>query len=94
MEPGGGQLGIIVDTCDAPHGLTAFLRISNNGPAIDELHKENIFDPFYSESGGTGLGLSISLGIVENHGGILTAECEPGRGSTFRISIPVSGTES
>ncbi|HIG31769.1 MAG TPA: response regulator [Verrucomicrobiales bacterium] len=75
----------------------AVISFSDTGPGIPKEAMDRLFDPFFTTKDvgrGTGLGLSISLGIVENHGGILTAECEPGRGSTFRISIPVSGTES
>jgi two-component system NtrC family sensor kinase len=59
------------------------------GIPSDELH--HIFEPFFTtkEGKGTGLGLSISWGIVEGHGGTLSACSEPGSGSTFTLRLPV-----
>lgn len=56
------------------------------GMTADQLQKA--FSPFYTtKEKGTGLGLAIAAKIVEGHGGVLEAESEPGRGSTFRIRI-------
>ena len=68
------------------------VEIKDTGKGISEDHLKNIFDPFYTtkEVGkGTGLGLSISYGIVKKHGGEIKVESEPGKGSTFTISLPI-----
>ncbi|MDP9236321.1 MAG: ATP-binding protein [Chloroflexota bacterium] len=64
----------------------------DSGPGMSSETVRRIFDPFFTtkEAGeGTGLGLTISYGIVEEHGGRIWAESEPGRGTTFVIELPV-----
>jgi two-component system, NtrC family, sensor kinase len=63
---------------------------TGNGISTDDINK--IFDPFFTTKPvgeGTGLGLSISHGIVERHGGTIEVASDPGRGTTFTISLPV-----
>lgn len=51
-----------------------------------------IFEPFYtSKSEGTGLGLAITHNIISEHGGRIDAKSQPGKGSLFRIWLPISG---
>ncbi|HWQ05430.1 MAG TPA: ATP-binding protein [Longilinea sp.] len=69
--------------------------ISDTGVGIAEEDLQRIFERFYKadrarSGGGTGLGLSIARHLVESHGGRIWAESEPGKGSTFYISIPIS----
>ncbi len=68
------------------------ITISDNGPGIEKEMLNKIFDPFFStkETGiGTGLGLSVSYFIiVNNHKGVITAESEVGKGSTFTVKLP------
>jgi CheY-like chemotaxis protein len=55
---------------------------------------KHVFEPFYTtrkKSGGTGLGLSITQNIVRLHGGRITVDSAPSRGSTFRVYLPCSG---
>ena len=69
------------------------IQIADNGSGITEAVKAKLFDPFFTTKPvgkGIGLGLSISYQIVvEEHGGALGCESEPGRGSQFWIKIPV-----
>ena len=69
-----------------------FVSISDTGCGIPEQQLARIFEPFFTtkEAGkGTGLGLAISNEIVKNHGGEIRVESEPGKGSTFTVSIPL-----
>jgi signal transduction histidine kinase len=68
------------------------VEVEDDGCGIAPEHLERIFDPFFTtkEPGqGTGLGLAISYGIVGRHGGALSVRSEAGRGSCFRVELPV-----
>jgi two-component system sensor histidine kinase HupT/HoxJ len=68
------------------------LRFADNGPGIAEQHFGRLFEPFFTTKPvgqGTGLGLSISYGIVERHGGKLSAHNVPGGGAEFVLALPV-----
>ncbi len=69
------------------------ILIADNGPGIPDEVKSRLFDPFFTTKPvgkGTGLGLSISYSIiVEKHGGKLDVSSTPGKGTEFRIVIPV-----
>lgn len=64
----------------------------DNGPGIAPDDRERIFYPFFTtKEGGTGLGLAIAKKIAEEHGGNITAESKgPGKGSTFRVILPLN----
>lgn len=66
------------------------IRCRDNGCGIPKDRIQTIFDPFvtYKENG-TGLGLSLSRKIVEAHGGTISAESEPGKGTIFTVTLPV-----
>ena len=73
-------------------GERVCIVIADTGPGIPEDHLSQIFEPFFTtkeEGKGTGLGLSLAYRIVENHGGHISAESTPGKGTTFRIELPV-----
>ena len=59
--------------------------------------KERIFDAFFTtkehDVKGVGLGLSVCYGIVKDHGGEIKVESDPGKGSSFAVCLPVSGTQ-
>ncbi|HET9491072.1 MAG TPA: ATP-binding protein [Methylomirabilota bacterium] len=87
-----GQGEICVET-DLAAGLPQQVRLTvrDTGPGIPAEMLSRIFDPFFTtKPRGTGLGLSISYGIVREHGGSLDVHSEPGRGTTFVASFPVT----
>lgn len=69
-----------------------WIDIADTGCGIAPDNLSRIFDPFYTTKAvgkGTGLGLSLSYGIVQKHGGRIDVESEPGRGSRFRVRLPI-----
>ena len=69
-----------------------FVEIEDNGVGIPRAEQSKIFEPFYTTKPpgrGTGLGLSICYGIVEDHRGRIEVDSQPGRGSIFRVFLPV-----
>lgn len=69
------------------------IEINDTGPGISSENLEHVFEPFFTtkeEGKGTGLGLSVVYGIIENHGGTITARSIPGRGSAFTIELPIT----
>jgi two-component system NtrC family sensor kinase len=68
------------------------VEIEDNGIGIPRADQSKIFEPFYTTKlpgRGTGLGLSICYGIVEDHQGRIELDSQPGRGSIFRVFLPV-----
>ncbi len=92
MGPGDEEDGRPSEIAAGPH---VALTITDSGAGMDKSTLERIFDPFFTTKGigaGTGLGLSMVYGIVKNHGGWITCRSAPGKGTTFRIYLPVIET--
>lgn len=73
-------------------GRTQLARISiaDEGSGIDESTRKHLFEPFFTtKKRGTGLGLVVSKKIVEQHGGKIEAESQPGAGTRFTIQLPI-----
>lgn len=88
----GGRVKIELDA----HGSDAFVRVRDTGEGIPYRDLPHIFERFYvvdrsrtRESGGAGLGLAIVKGIVDAHGGAISAESMLGRGTAFTIRLPI-----
>jgi signal transduction histidine kinase len=74
-----------------------WVAISDTGQGISPEHLKQIFDPFFTTKpvgSGTGLGLSMSYGIVKAHGGRIEVDSELGKGTTFRVWLPVRQDET
>lgn len=74
-----------------PKGNSVVFYIEDTGVGMDAADLKNIFTLFYSSKGrkGTGLGLFITRKIIKKHGGRISVKSEPGKGTRFRIRLPV-----
>ncbi|MDA3831915.1 MAG: ATP-binding protein [Spirochaetales bacterium] len=85
-----GGDGVITISIQKEDGQT-LIKIQDTGVGIAKEDRARIFDPFFTTipPRGTGLGLSVTYGIVERHGGRIDFDSETGKGSTFRIYLPL-----
>jgi signal transduction histidine kinase len=75
-----------------------FISVHDNGIGIVPAERENIFEAFHQGAPsridqlpeGPGLGLALARGLIELHGGRISVDSEPGKGSTFTIALPRS----
>lgn len=90
QDPGGS-----VSIRLSKNGANAVLEVADTGRGISPEHLPHLFDRFYridparaAAGGHSGLGLAIAKAIVDNHGGTIEVESEPGKGSVFRVTLP------
>jgi signal transduction histidine kinase len=89
-SPNGGEIRLV--TSLAP-GDSIQIEVSDDGIGIAPENVAKIYDPFFTTKGvgrGTGLGLAVTYGIVQEHSGHISVDSHPGRGTTFRITLPVA----
>jgi PAS domain S-box-containing protein len=93
-----GEVRVTVDlvAADDPAAATLVLEVRDTGIGFDEAFARQLFQRFSQADGsitrrfgGTGLGLSICRALVEMMGGEIQADSEPGRGSAFRVTVPL-----
>lgn len=75
---------------------SAVIEISDTGTGIDKEHLDQIFDPFFTTKApgsGSGLGLAMVVGTVTRHHGRVTVESEIGKGTTFKIWLPLAASD-
>jgi signal transduction histidine kinase len=86
--PSGGELILSAGNT----GAYAVIDVIDTGMGIPREDVDKIFRAYYStKKGGTGLGLAMAQRIVSEHGGQLTVSSEPGKGSDFKVRLPLSG---
>jgi len=87
----GGQGGRAGDEAQRPESVEVVFDDTGHGIAEPDLGR--IFDPFFTtKKDGTGLGLAITYRIIENHRGSVRVASQPGRGTTFAVTLPLEGT--
>jgi signal transduction histidine kinase len=86
--PSGGWITVTT----LARGSSVAIQVSDTGEGIRREDLKRIYDPFFTTKGmgrGTGLGLSVSYGIVREHGGQISVDSTPGKGTTFEVALPV-----
>ncbi len=87
--PAGGTLTLRTQA----RGGAVRVEVSDTGAGLTREECERLFTPYYtSKQHGTGLGLAIVQSVVSDHGGKISVESEPGRGTSFRIDMPIEAT--
>jgi signal transduction histidine kinase len=66
-----------------------YVEVSDTGSGLTREECDRLFTPYYtSKEHGTGLGLAIVQSVVSDHGGTITVQSQPGKGSTFLVELP------
>lgn len=90
FSPEGGRLSVRLEECEG----AALVRVSDQGPGMDEVTQKRIFEKFYQgdtahATEGNGLGLSLVKRIVDLCGGTVEVDSTPGQGTAFRVKLPL-----
>ncbi|MFN2443761.1 MAG: ATP-binding protein [Thermoanaerobaculia bacterium] len=97
--PAGGRLTVELRGATPDEGerwsvdpsSTLVLTVSDSGGGIERANMESIFNPFFTTKAhgrGPGLGLSVAMRMVQQHGGAIYVDSEPGKGTTFYVLLP------
>ena len=84
-------------TSYARESARIIITVTDEGAGISPENLKHIMTPFFTtkrDSGGTGLGLAISYNIIKAHGGDLSFESEPGKGTIATVSLPAAEQEN
>ena len=80
---------MLVEAGEEPATAAVWIRVSDEGPGVEESQLARIFEPYFStHAGGTGLGLPIALRIAEEHGGTIRARNRASGGLEVTVTIP------
>jgi two-component system NtrC family sensor kinase len=91
-----GQGQITISSQPTASGDEIILKFTDTGCGITPENRDKIFEPFFTTKPpgkGTGLGLSIVYGVIQRHGGTITADSPPEGGTTFTITLPLKGLD-
>ncbi len=89
---GGGRIDVQAKQATRGGRRFVILTVRDDGFGIDPDVKERVFEPYFStRAAGTGLGLAIARKVVEDHGGTIGLDSEPGRGTEVTIELPIDG---
>jgi two-component system NtrC family sensor kinase len=95
MLDANGRGMLILRSWHEPDRDAVILEVNDDGPGVPPDVQPKIFDPFFTTKAvgkGTGLGLTVAYAIAQEHGGTLSIKSSPGRGASFFLEMPVSGS--
>jgi signal transduction histidine kinase len=89
--PDGGRLEVSLEADDG----RAVIAIRDSGPGIAPESLAKIYSMYFTtKTGGTGIGLYVARSVVEAHGGSIQVDSQPGRGTCFTVSLPLSAAQA
>jgi len=95
IQAGRTDLNATLTNEKLPEGEYIYIEVSDTGCGMDNKTIDKMFDPFFTTKfTGRGLGMSAVLGMVHGHHGAIRVNSQPGKGTTFRILLPVNDTGS
>ena len=87
-----GKIDIIVRRAEEAHDFPSeflVLEVKDNGAGMDERVRSHLFEPYFTtKKSGVGLSLATIYGVLKRHGSTIEAATSPGKGTTFRLTLP------